>query len=296
MSACTIISDSTCDFSAFQAKASRVEIVPFHYSDTTGSFTGDDDLFQSVSPRDFYRLIMSGRVLHTSQPSQLEFADAFRRVLEGDGEAVVFCISSGLSGGYNGAVLARNLLSEENPDAERRIHIVDSLLASTPMHILVDEACRRRDQGWSAEQIASWALDARYELQTLFMVDGLEALHRGGRVPKTVAVAGDKLNVKPLLTFDLEGKLALCGATRGRKKGLAKLEANFEKKHADGEAPLVVGIGDADAVAEADALADRLRAHYPELRVLRSTIGPTIGCHVGAGMISCCFWGADRRG
>ena len=80
------------------------------------------------------------------------------------------------------------------------------------------------------------------------------------------------------------------------EQGLAKLEANFEKKHADGEAPLVVGIGDADAVAEADALADRLRAHYPELRVLRSTIGPTIGCHVGAGMISCCFWGADRRG
>jgi DegV family protein with EDD domain len=292
---CVVMSDSTCDFSAPQAKLEGVRIIPFHYEDAAGRLRGDDDLFTSLGAHEFYDLIRSGAQLFTSQPSQLEFEEAFTEVLDAGDEAVLFCISSGISGGYEGALMALSRVEQEHPEAAGRIHVVNTYLASTPMHLLVHEACRKRDEGLSAAQIADWAREARWSAQTLFMVDNLASLHRGGRVPKTVAVAGDKLNVKPLLTFSLTGELGIVGVARGRKKGLAKLVDYFRRGCAKDGGNLVVAIGDADAREDGDALAERIKEQFPGARTLRSTIGPTIGCHVGPGMVSCCFWGEDRR-
>ncbi len=292
---CVVMSDSTCDFSAPQAKLEDVRIIPFHYEDAAGRLRGDDDLFTSLGAHEFYDLIRSGAQLFTSQPSQLEFEEAFTEVLDAGDEAVLFCISSGISGGYEGALMALSRVEQEHPEAAGRIHVVNTYLASTPMHLLVHEACRKRDEGLSAAQIADWAREARWSAQTLFMVDNLASLHRGGRVPKTVAVAGDKLNVKPLLTFSLTGELGIVGVARGRKKGLAKLVDYFRRGCAKDGGNLVVAIGDADAREDGNALAERIKEQFPGARTLRSTIGPTIGCHVGPGMVSCCFWGEDRR-
>ena len=292
---CVVMSDSPCDFSAPQAKLEGVRIIPFHYEDAAGRLRGDDDLFTSLGAHEFYDLIRSGAQLFTSQPSQLEFEEAFTEVLDAGDEAVLFCISSGISGGYEGALMALSRVEQEHPEAAGRIHVVNTYLASTPMHLLVHEACRKRDEGLSAAQIADWAREARWSAQTLFMVDNLASLHRGGRVPKTVAVAGDKLNVKPLLTFSLTGELGIVGVARGRKKGLAKLVDYFRRGCAKDGGNLVVAIGDADAREDGNALAERIKEQFPGARTLRSTIGPTIGCHVGPGMVSCCFWGEDRR-
>ena len=292
---CVVMSDSTCDFSAPQAKLEGVRIIPFHSEDAAGRLRGDDDLFTSLGAHEFYDLIRSGAQLFTSQPSQLEFEEAFTEVLDAGDEAVLFCISSGISGGYEGALMALSRVEQEHPEAAGRIHVVNTYLASTPMHLLVHEACRKRDEGLSAAQIADWAREARWSAQTLFMVDNLASLHRGGRVPKTVAVAGDKLNVKPLLTFSLTGELGIVGVARGRKKGLAKLVDYFRRGCAKDGGNLVVAIGDADAREDGNALAERIKEQFPGARTLRSTIGPTIGCHVGPGMVSCCFWGEDRR-
>ena len=292
---CVVMSDSTCDFSAPQAKLEGVRIIPFHYEDAAGRLRGDDDLFTSLGAHEFYDLIRSGAQLFTSQPSQLEFEEAFTEVLDAGDEAVLFCISSGISGGYEGALMALSRVEQEHPEAAGRIHVVNTYLASTPMHLRVHEACRKRDEGLSAAQIADWAREARWSAQTLFMVDNLASLHRGGRVPKTVAVAGDKLNVKPLLTFSLTGELGIVGVARGRKKGLAKLVDYFRRGCAKDGGNLVVAIGDADAREDGNALAERIKEQFPGARTLRSTIGPTIGCHVGPGMVSCCFWGEDRR-
>ena len=101
-----------------------------------------------------------------------------------------------------------------------------------------------------------WAEEARYFVQTIFMVDDLDALHRGGRVPKSVAVLGGALDVKPLLTFDLDGALSVIGISRGRKKGLRKLASFYERNHNDDLFSNVVAIGNADCPRDADRLAD----------------------------------------
>ena len=92
------------------------------------------------------------------------------------------------------------------------------MIGSTPEGLLVLEALRQRDSGLSAEELVEWAEQARYFVQTAFMVDDLDALHRGGRIPASVAAAGSALNVKPLLTFDTSGHLALTAPRVGARR------------------------------------------------------------------------------
>lgn len=296
---CNIIVDSTCDLMKAQVDTSNLVCLPFTYTEAGkegGGFHGEDDLFQSITPHDFYEMIRRGATPMTSQPSQAVYEEAFRAAIEGGVPTICVCISSGISGGYNGAVMALDRLQEELGLIKTNIRIVDTHIASTTLNLFVDELIRQRDAGATLEELVSWAENASYLTHTVFMVDNLDTLHRGGRIPKAATVAANLLDAKPLLTWRKDGTLTFLGVTRGRKKAIRKMEDYYRKHHDDGRFGAVVAIGDADCPADGDALAERLRREYPGLKVLRSTIGPTIGCHVGPGMLSCCFWGSDRRG
>lgn len=296
---CQIMCDSTCDLSAERARELGVRVIPFHYVEAgkpDGGLSGDDDLFQTRSAHEFYDAIRRGACPMTSQPSQLEYDEAFQAAYDTGVPTVMLCISSGISGGYQGAMASLERLKEAHPDEEVRIYAVDSLVASTALNLLLEGACKRRDEGMNAEDLVRWVEEARYHVRTIFMVDNLDALHRGGRLPKGVAVIGDALDVKALLHFNLDGSLGIRGVARGRRKGMRKMCDHFERSRELEPHGHVVALGDADALEDGYELAGTLRSFDPELEVLRSTIGPTIGSHVGPGMVSVCFWGADRRG
>lgn len=150
------------------------------------------------------------------------------------------------------------------------------------------EALRQRESGLTAEEMVAWAEEARYFVQTLFMVDDLDALHRGGRIPASVAFAGSKLDLKPLLNFDTNGKLSLAGASHGRKKGLKQLASFYEKAHAENSNFAL--IGHADSEKDADRVCELLAKQDESITVIKHNIGATIGSHVGAGMVSISFW------
>ena len=185
-----------------------------------------------------------------ASPAAIEAA--WRRAAENGIPTVYLCFSSGLSSNYSTAAALLAQVKEEFPDAP--LYLVDLMIGSTPEGLLVLEALRQRDSGLSAEELVEWAEQARYFVQTAFMVDDLDALHRGGRIPASVAAAGSALNVKPLLTFDTSGHLALTGAARGRKKGLKQMADFFAKEHdTQGGSPVVL-IGNADCPKDAEAL------------------------------------------
>jgi len=293
-----LLSDSTCDFSLEDAQRLNVTILPFTYTEAgkpDGGFHGIDDQFQTRSAHEFYDAIRNGATPMTSQPSPLVFEEAFRAALDTGLPSVLFCITSALSGGFNGAVSALDRLKEEMGVDELPIYIIDSGVTSTAQYLLVEEAARRRDAGATAEEVFQWALEARHRLHSIFMVDSLDTLQRGGRLPKTVALVAGALDAKPLLHFNIDGSLGVVGVARGRVKGIKKLVKHYAEAHLDDGCGPVVSIGNADCPADLDRLAELLKEQNPDLRVMTSTIGPTIGCHVGPGMISCCFWGADRR-
>ena len=286
---CNLIIDSTCDLPLDLVQVEGVTLLDFNY--IIDGKTYKDDFYQSVTPKEFYDNIRNGATPSTSQVAPAETEAAFRAAIESGVPTVYLCFSSGISSNYSTAYAIWSQLKAEYPEAP--IYIVDLLVGSTPEGLLILEALRQRERGLTAEEMVAWAEEARFFVQTLFMVDDLDALHRGGRIPASVAFAGSKLDLKPLLNFDTNGKLSLAGASHGRKKGLKQLAAFYEKAHAENNN--VVLIGNADCEKDADRLSDLLAKQDESITVIKHNIGATIGAHVGAGMISISFWGSDRR-
>ena len=288
---CELIIDSCSDLPAALRAQESVRLVDFNY--IIDDVVYPDDFFESINAKSFYADMREGAVSRTTQPTQADYETVFREIAEAGSSAVYLAFSSGLSGGCDGAMLALDRVKLFYPDCD--IYVVDTLLGSTPEGLLVSEALRQRDRGLSAAELAAWALEARFYVHTLFMVEDLEALRRGGRIPATVALAGAKLDVKPLLSFDVSGKLALAGVARGRKKGLRQMADYFVKSHDNGAFSSVAAIGNADCAKDAERLRELISKADGHVEFLESSIGPTIGSHVGPDMVSLCFWGPDRR-
>ena len=287
---CNLIVDSSCDLPPAVVNRPGVELVSLSYLDTDGEHL--DDLWQSESMHAFYDRMRGGSCPTTSRVSPACMREAFERAAANGLPTVCLCMSSSLSSTYEGACAAREDVIATNKSAD--IRIVDTRLASTGQAVLVYEVLRMRDEGFSADEIEQWANEARYSVQTYFMVDSLDALQRGGRIPKGVAVAGSMLNVKPVLAFDLDGRLVIAGVARGRKKGLQVLADKYNKL-VDRMRPSVFFMGHADCEEDMLSLREMLSTDGSATQVVSQPIGPVIGSHVGPGMVSLAFWGPDRR-
>lgn len=286
---CNLIIDSCCDLPLEMVQQEGVQLLYFNY--IIDDVTYKDDFYQSTTPKDFYDMVRGGATPSTSQVSPVDLESAFRAAAESGYPTVYLGFSSGLSSNWSSAESIHEMVKADYPDAP--LYIVDLLVGSTPEGLLVWEALRQRDRGLTAEEMVKWAQEARFFVHTLFMVDDLDALHRGGRIPASVAAAGSKLDLKPLLNFDDAGKLALAGAAHGRKKGLKQLASCFTKDH-EGEDNVAI-VGHADCEKDADRLCELLAKQDESIMVIKHNIGATIGSHVGPGMVSISFWGADRR-
>lgn len=288
---CNLIIDSCCELPREAWDQPGVFVLGLSFT-----FDGEehiDDFFQAISAHDFYEAMRNGAAPSTSGASPREIERAFREAISAGVPAVYLAFSSGISGTYNTALLVLDKLKEEfGPDLP--LYVVDTLAGSTTEGVIVLEALHQRERGLTAREMVEWVKEARYYVQTIFTVDNLDALHRGGRVPRSVAVAGDKLDVKPMLSWDLDGKLAVVGVARGRKKALKRMVDFYEKNHGEAAGQPVI-LGNADCPKDAERLEGLIVDRNEDALIMHSSIGPTIGCHVGPGMASCCFWGDDRR-
>lgn len=291
MRKCNLIVDSCCDLPPELFDREGVQLLKFPY--IVDGETFDDDLFQSISASEFYDRMRKGAEPSTAQLSMPVITEAFEAAVAEGVPTVYLSFTSGLSGSYDVAMLVRDQILEAHPAFE--LYVVDTKLASIAEGLLVYEALRQLDNGLSAKELATWAEEARYFVDCEFMVEDLDALRRGGRIPSSVAVAGAALDVKPLLTIDIEGKLQLIGVARGRKKGIKALVEHFEKNATRDEMSNYMVVGDADCQKDAQRLEDLIRKADESAYFVNASIGPVIGSHVGVGMLALAFWGSDKR-
>ena len=288
---CNLIIDSCCDLPPQLVNTPGVTLLKFPY--LMNGAECFDDLFLTGSAQNFYEQMRNGAMPSTAQIPYLAIKEAWRAAAESGVPTVYLCFSSALSGTYNTVLTLMEETREEYPEAE--LYTVDTALASIAEGFLVNEALRQRNLGLSAADLAKWANEAKYYVHCVFMVDDLEALRRGGRIPAAVANLGAKLDVKPLLSFDLDGSLSMVGIARGRKKGMKAMVEQFEKE-ADTTADVqTLTMGHADCPKDFEKLCDMVRKTKNEVAIIECNIGPVIGCHVGPNMLALVYWGADRR-
>jgi DegV family protein with EDD domain len=287
---CNIIIDSCCDLPKSVVDTLDVDLLQFPFASDDGEHS--DDLGVSMPAHEFFDRMRKGEQPTTMQIPANVFEEHFKDALESGVPTVYLSFSSGLSGSYDTACLVAENLKSEYPDGE--LHVVDTKLASIAEGLIVLEACHQRERGLSAEELAAWVLEARNFVHGFFTLDNFEALRRGGRIPDIAAYAGTKLDIKPILTFDIDGALSLFSVTRGRKKSLRALGDVYANRPPEaGKTPVIVA--SADAPHDADNLEGRVTKQTPGVLVIRTSIGPVIGSHVGPGMVAVSFFGPDRR-
>jgi DegV family protein with EDD domain len=289
---CNLIIDSCCDLPADLVASFNVDLIEFTFLMSDGEHL--DDLGVSMSYHEFYERMRKGEQPKTAQVPYATLQRSFERACLSGVPTVYLCFTGALSGTYDTAVQVRDDLLVKYPEAA--LYVVDTKLPSAAEGLLVIEAMRQRDRGLTASEMVAWAEEARYYVNGFFTLPDLDSLRRGGRIPDMAAVAGSKLDIKPILTFDVDGRLTFFGVARGRKKSIRQLLRIYEERHLEDNPQTTIIVGSADALKEQKVLAEQvLKITQGKATLWQTQIGPVIGSHVGPGMIAITFWGSDRR-
>ena len=254
----------------------------------------EDNLGKSMDFATFYQKMRDGAMTRTSQVNAEGYIDMLRPYLEAGKDVLHITLSSGISGTYNSACIARDMLSEEFPD--RTIYVIDSLTGSVGYGLLLDTALAKQKEGMDIHTLNQWILDNRLKLKLWLMVSDLTYLVRGGRVSKASGAIGNLLNICPLIDFDVEGKLSVREKVRTKKKAL-KTQVEKMKESASGgtEYNGKCFISHSDCLEDAKTLAAMVEEAFPNLNgpVEISNIGTVIGSHTGPGAVVLCYWGDE---
>lgn len=284
-----LIIDSCSDLPAALVEELGVEVLSFPY--TLAGEQQLDDFGRTQPHAQFYEAMRAGNHPATAQIPRQAFLDTFRKHAEAGRPALYLGFSSALSGTFDVAWLARRDVLAEFPEAE--IRLVDTKAAAVAEGLLVYEAALRWRDGMSLEEVAGWVERERPRLNGWFIIDDLETLRRGGRLPGAVAAAGSLLDVKPLLHITDDGKLELKRSVRGRQKAMRAL-ADLVAERADDPASQRIAIAHGDCLQDAQALGELVSERVGTREVIIMETGPVIGAHTGPGMLAVVFWGQAR--
>lgn len=288
LSCCT-----TVDLTKKHLEDRNIKYIPFHfYLDGTHYY---DDLGETISYENFYKAMVDGADTKTSQINASEYEEYFEQFLKEGKDLLHINISSGISGSFNSANIAKSMLEEKYPD--RKIYVVDSLGAASGFGLLVDKAADLRDAGMNIDDLATWILEHRLNVQTWFYSSDLTFFVKGGRVSKAAGLIGGALSICPVLNIDKEGKLSVNQKVRTKKKAAKTLVDIMEANAEDGLAYAnKCYLSHSACLEDAKAIAAMIEERFPDLKggVLINNIGTTIGSHTGPGTIALFYWGKER--
>ncbi|MCQ2420342.1 MAG: DegV family protein [Clostridia bacterium] len=281
-----VFTDTSANVDVQILKDRRIGLLPFTYHLDGKDYTcTDTSVFDG---RAFYDAMRGGAAVTTSQITPQTYIDCFTPVLQ-NGEDVLFVsMSSGVSGSYQSAQMAREELLEHFPD--RTIRLVDTIGASLGEGLLAIRAAELRDAGKSVDETADELLCLRHSMCNLFTVDNLKYLRASGRLSRAMTVVGSVLQIKPILQGDKEGKIISFDRTRGRKKAIQAL-AEYYDRYVENADTQCIGISHADCESDADELIALLKRNHPPKEILKVMFEPVTGSHVGPGTLALFFLG-----
>lgn len=286
-------SDSPADLTAEFYARRNINYVPYPYM--LGGERKVDDLFTTMTSKEFFDAMAAGADTSTSQPNAEDFVEHFTPFLEQGKDILHLCLSSGLSGVMNSATLALETLNAKYPD--RKIYIVDTLGASRGFGLLVDKAADLRDEGRSIDEVRDWLEEHKLNLHHWFFSTDLTYYVRGGRITKAAGWFGTMLNICPLLNMDAAGHLVPRKKCRGKaavKREIVKMMAENVLDGFDYSEKVFLSF--ADCLQDAQDVASEVEKTFPKMngKVQVESIGPIIGSHTGPGTVALFFFGKKR--
>lgn len=275
MNRVVIVTDSTTAIPASVAEQQNLIVVPLVVNWNGKTYKDGVE----ITPKEFYsRLSDSKSIPTTSQPSAEAFRDVYLNYLNQDYDILTMVISSKMSGTYNSAVQGAEGLPKD------RIFVLNSLQASMPLAIMALMTSDAALRGASLLECKNLAIDISECIQTLFIVNTLEYLHKGGRIGAAARFLGTALNLKPILKLQ-NGVIHPLEKVRTQKKAIKRV---FEIAESDlGKQGRIEYLGVLSANSEqlSEEISENARSKFTVKNEFLSEISPVIGTHVGPGTI-----------
>jgi DegV family protein with EDD domain len=269
-----IVTDSTAYLQETTVRKHDIRVVPLYVHFGEEAFKEGVDM----SNEEFYARLKEAPTLPTtSQPSAGEFHEVFQELVNDGHEVVALTISSKLSGTWNSAMAAKEMLPEAG------IGVIDSQSTSVGLRMMVDAAVEAAAAGATRQEIVEQIEDISKRMHILFVVDTLEYLAKGGRIGNAKAFLGTILKVKPILVLQ-DGAIEPLEQVRSTRKAQARMLDLIEEDLGSQSPHAKVGVINALVPTEAEKLAQQLAGRLGCTQPMVDDLGPVIGTHTGPGV------------
>lgn len=264
-----IITDSSADLPKEVFDKLDITVLPLRIN------FGEDSYFDGI---DINRDVMFKKIEedtsvfpNTSQVTPVRFEEAFRKYLS-EGYDKILCInlSSGMSGTYQSACLAKNMIDSDD------IYVMDSRNVTSGLALLAYRAAILRDQGKSFNEIIEDLEEKKNTICSSLCFESLDNLVKGGRIPKTVSVVTGVLGIKLILEVK-DGLMAVKDKVRGGKKAAKRIIKDLEEfGHLEGMPVILLNVNNVEVYNIIKEYLEENNIEY-----IDAEVGCTVGIHSG---------------
>lgn len=255
---------------------------------------GEEKFYDMGRNTDFHHLFQrmrEGAMPITSALNPQMYIDYFEPYFEKGEDILYIHFSDKMSGTFEYMKTALNILKEKYP--KRKFTAFNTRSISGGAGYMVLEAAKMHHAGKSDEEIVKFLTEFSKHVASIFVVDSLGHLKRGGRISAAKAAVGSLLSLKPMLAFDDEGAIKQLGTQKGMKKTIMTLVERIRKNIQKVE-KYPIWVLDADAKESGDFCEKCIMDAIPNASVVRYPIGPVIGTHCGPGTIGIIYYAEER--
>jgi len=281
-----IISDGSCDFSTEEVAKYGLQIVPFYITMDNENFLKEGI---DITKDEYFNKLVADKNLYpkTAQPSPQDYVDVYEPLLKEGNDLLVLTISSKLSGSNQSANIAKEMMQEDYP--ERTIEIVDTLNASIGQGLVLREVLRMNEAGLELADMAAKAREVVKTVRTLFTLDSLEYLKKGGRIGPTQAFVGGILGLRPILQV-VDGEIVSLENVRGKKRVLNMLSSAVVDVLKDTKNDANISIGEIMSMEDAEKFQAGIESSLDvKINNPITSVGVTIGTHTGPGAMAIAY-------
>ncbi len=272
-----IVTDSTCDMPLEKAKELGIDILPLSVLFGEKEYKDRVDLFED----EFYELLKNADSLPTTaQVNPDAFRKIFESYIENGDEVICITIAAKLSGTYQSAVIARELLGSD------KIHIIDSQTVTAGALVLISEAVKLRDMGKSASEIVPAINELKSAIRIYAKIPILKYLKMGGRISPAAAMIGGALGIIPVIMIE-DGEISVVGKGRGNAQADKIINSEIEKNQIHGDYSVV--FAHACDLENGEEFKKSLCEKFQIASADLVGMGPVIGTHAGPGAVGLAY-------
>lgn len=281
-----IMADSTCDLSPEIVEQYNIGIAPLNITIDNVTYRDKIDL---TADEFFEKLPHLPEHPTTAMPSPQAYLDIIDEAMaQGYTEFLCICMSSGTSGSYQSAEIAKDLFYEKHPDSEIKIYVVDSKSMSHGSGWLILKSAQLLEEGNSFEELIAFNEKYKTRVKHFLCVEDLKNLIKSGRLSNAGAFVGELFKVKPIMSMK-QGKGAIVAKVRGTNRALKHYVDEFKRRKQDDLNNFII-IGYSSSIEIAEQLKKRIMEQTDFTGIIHiMQMGVAVGTHVGLGGVSMFF-------